>query len=103
MRERRPARRADGIARAEEGPDHGLVSMARLDARGSTNETSPRAMEDEESGLTRMAQFVNYRRAQAWTRSSGPTTGQLERHAGITAKGYQVSHGGCHGDERERV
>jgi len=46
MLEGRPARRADGIVRVEEGPDRGPVSMARLDARGSTNETSPRAMED---------------------------------------------------------
>lgn len=41
MREGRPARQTDGIARAEEGPDHGSVSMPRLYASGSTNETSP--------------------------------------------------------------
>ena len=50
-----------------------------------------------------MAQFANYRRAQARTGSGGPATGQLERNAGITAEGHKVSHGGCHGDERERV
>ena len=45
------ARVVDGIARAEESPNDGSVSIVRVDARGATNETSPRAtstMEDEE-------------------------------------------------------